>query len=124
MWIAANPASVVMQSRPGSASQNGQRMVMGFTVTTRGIELFTHRSWYPLFIPQRQPEVCTMAYTSAMTDANRAIAKLQRIQQLWVELGRTKVKSHEYQNIMIKLRALSAEYQAFVAAPQMGKKSK
>jgi len=34
-WIAANRPSVVMQSRPGSASQKGQRILLGLTVRVR-----------------------------------------------------------------------------------------
>jgi hypothetical protein len=58
-----------------------------------------------------------------MTDTNSAIAKLQRIQRLWLELGRTKLSTPEYQDIMKKIRALSAEYHARLVAPQKGEKS-
>jgi len=59
-----------------------------------------------------------------MNHTNPAIDKLQRIQQLWAELGRTKLNSPEYKDIMKKLRALSAEYQWLVDAAQKGEKSK
>jgi hypothetical protein len=59
-----------------------------------------------------------------MTRPNLAIAKLQRIQELWVELGRAKLNSPEYQEIMQSIRSLSAEYQALIAAPQKGEESK
>jgi hypothetical protein len=59
-----------------------------------------------------------------MNETNPAIAKLQRIQQLWAELGRTKVNSAEYQDIMKQRRASSAEYQLLVDAPQKGERSK
>jgi hypothetical protein len=52
-----------------------------------------------------------------MTDANLAVDKLQRIQQLWKELGRTSLGTAEYETLMEKIRVLSAEYQALVAAP-------
>jgi len=59
-----------------------------------------------------------------MTNTNPAVVKLQHIQKLWRELGRAKLNSPEYQDIMKKLRALSAEYQSLIAAPQKGEKSK
>ncbi|HEY4766001.1 MAG TPA: hypothetical protein VIH75_20170 [Candidatus Sulfotelmatobacter sp.] len=74
--------------------------------------------------PNAQPQVCPMSYTSGMNDTNPAVAKLQRIQQLWAELGRTKLNSPEYRDVMKKIRALSAEYQPLVDAPQKGEKSK
>ena len=59
-----------------------------------------------------------------MTERNSANVKLQRIQQLWVELSRTKLNSPEYQDIMKKIHALSAEYHSPVDPPQKGEKSK
>ncbi len=59
-----------------------------------------------------------------MKDTNPAIDKLQRIQQLWAELGRTRKDSTEYQNVMKKIRALSAEYQALVDSSEKPGKSK
>jgi hypothetical protein len=57
-------------------------------------------------------------------DTTPAIVKLQCIQQLWVELGRTKLNSAEYQGIIKEIRLLSAEYQLLANAPQKGEKSK
>jgi hypothetical protein len=59
-----------------------------------------------------------------MDDTNVAVDKLQRIQQLWVELGRTKLNTPEYQSILEKIRALSAEYQAVVDAHKKTEQSK
>jgi hypothetical protein len=59
-----------------------------------------------------------------MTPKNPAIAKLERIRQLWEELGRTKVNSPEHREIMQSVRTLSAEYQALVAASQKSEKPK
>jgi hypothetical protein len=53
-------------------------------------------------------------------DTTPAIVKLQCIQQLWVELGRTKLNSAEYQGIIKEIRLLSAEYQLLANAPQKG----
>lgn len=39
-----NPPIVVMQSRPGSASQKGQPMLVGLTLRIRRVDLFTKRS--------------------------------------------------------------------------------
>jgi hypothetical protein len=64
-----------------------------------------------------------MSYTTGgMNHTGPAIDKLQRIQQLWVELGRTKLNSAEYQDIMKNIRVLSAEHQSLVdASPRPGK---
>ncbi|HXN28984.1 MAG TPA: hypothetical protein VN902_17780 [Candidatus Acidoferrales bacterium] len=59
-----------------------------------------------------------------MNDANEAVDKLKRIQQLWVELGRTHLNSPEYDDIMKKIRAMSADYQSLIDAPPKGEKSK
>jgi hypothetical protein len=59
-----------------------------------------------------------------MTRPNPAIAKLEPIQKLWVELGRTKSNSPEYHDIMQSIRSLSAEYQALVDAAHKDEKSK
>ena len=53
-----------------------------------------------------------------MNEANLAVQKLQRIQQLWIELGRTKLDTHEYSRLMKEIRVLSAEYQLLVDAPK------
>jgi hypothetical protein len=47
-----------------------------------------------------------------MDRANTAIDKLERIQQLWAELSRTKLNSPEYKALAEKIRTLSAEYQS------------
>jgi hypothetical protein len=51
-----------------------------------------------------------------MPDSNVAIEKLQRIQELWVELRRTKVDAPEYRQVIDKIRVLSDEYRALVDA--------
>jgi hypothetical protein len=57
-----------------------------------------------------------------MNDTNPAIDKLQRIQKLWAELGRTRMRTPEHETIMEKIRVLSAEYQLLVdASPKPGK---
>jgi hypothetical protein len=56
-----------------------------------------------------------------VNETNPAFNKLKRVQQLWEELGRTKLNSAEYQDIMKNIRALSAEYQLLVdASPRPG----
>ena len=52
-----------------------------------------------------------------MDKANPAIEKLERIKQLWIELGGTKSNSPDYGAVMKKIRTLSAEYQALAAEP-------
>jgi hypothetical protein len=59
-----------------------------------------------------------------MNDANVAVDKLKRIQQLWAELGRTGLNSTEYDDIMKKIRAISADYQSLIDALQQGEESK
>jgi hypothetical protein len=57
-----------------------------------------------------------------VNETNPAFNKLKRVQQLWEELGRTKLNSAEYQDIMKNIRALSAEYQSLVdTSPKRGK---
>ena len=51
-----------------------------------------------------------------MNEADLAVDKLKRIQQLWVELGRTELNSPEYSTVIEKIRLLSSEYQALVDA--------
>jgi hypothetical protein len=53
---------------------------------------------------------------SGVNETNPALNKLKRVQQLWEALGRTKLNSAEYQDIMMNIRALSAEYQSLVDA--------
>jgi hypothetical protein len=43
-------------------------------------------------------------------EANPAVEILKRIQRLWDELGRTKLKTPEYEALLEKIRTLSAEY--------------
>jgi hypothetical protein len=57
-----------------------------------------------------------------MDKVTPAIDKLERIKQLWIELGRQKSNSPEYGAIMKKIRVLSAEYQALANAPAEPKK--
>ena len=47
--------------------------------------------------------------------------ELNRIQQLWTELGRMKPNTSEADALMEKIRALSAEYHALINAPQKPK---
>jgi hypothetical protein len=49
-----------------------------------------------------------------MDEAKAAVDKLQRIKELWMALGRTKLYSPEYRAIIKKIGVLSAEYQALV----------
>jgi hypothetical protein len=53
-----------------------------------------------------------------MNGSNIAIDKLERIQQLWVELGRSRSHTSEYETNMNRIRVLSAEYQAIVDGPK------
>jgi hypothetical protein len=49
-----------------------------------------------------------------MKDSNVAVDKLQRIQQLWGELGRTKSDAPEYDSHLTNIRSLSTEYHALM----------
>ena len=49
-----------------------------------------------------------------MNETNVAIEKLQRIQELWRELGRTESNAPGYETLLKKIRVLSAEYQELV----------
>jgi hypothetical protein len=51
-----------------------------------------------------------------MSESKVAIAKLEAIQKLWAELGRVELKTPEYETLLEKIRALSAEYQLLVDA--------
>jgi hypothetical protein len=51
-----------------------------------------------------------------MNETNVAIEKLQRIQELWRELGRTESNAPGYETLLKKIRVLSAEYQELVEA--------
>jgi hypothetical protein len=59
-----------------------------------------------------------------MNGTNAAIEKLKHIQQLWMELGRTKSNTSEYDTLMKKIRIQSAEYQAPIDTPKTPEKSK
>ena len=51
-----------------------------------------------------------------MSESNIAIEKLEAIQQLWAQLGRVKLRTPEYETLLKRIRALSAEYQLLVDA--------
>jgi hypothetical protein len=46
--------------------------------------------------------------------AQAAVSKLEEIQQLWRELGKTKVHTPEYSILMEQIRVQSREYEALV----------
>lgn len=52
-----------------------------------------------------------------MNKTDEAVAKLQRIQHLWIDLGRRQLNTLEYTKLMGQIRVLSAEYQAIANAP-------
>lgn len=56
-----------------------------------------------------------------MNETNVAVEKLQRIQELWHELGRTKSNAPGYETLLEKIRVLSAEYQELVDAARKPK---
>jgi hypothetical protein len=47
-----------------------------------------------------------------MNGSGTAVATLQRIQDLWVELARAAIDSPEYRALTKQIHALSAEYRA------------
>jgi hypothetical protein len=59
-----------------------------------------------------------------MNDSNLAVIKLQIIQGLWRELGRTESTSAEYEIRLKKIRVLSAEYQLLVDAASIPQNSR
>jgi hypothetical protein len=59
-----------------------------------------------------------------MNETNVAVEKLQRIQELWHELGRAKSDASGYKMLLEKIRLLSAEYQELVDAAGKPKTSK
>jgi hypothetical protein len=59
-----------------------------------------------------------------MNETNAAVDKLQSIQKLWIELGRTRLNTPEYKKLIESIRVLSAEYQALVDAIKKPEKSK
>jgi hypothetical protein len=60
---------------------------------------------------------------SGVNQTNAAINKLERIRQLWEELGRTSLHTPEYQAVMKRIRDLSAEYQMLTDASKKPEKS-
>jgi len=52
-----------------------------------------------------------------------AVAKLGRIQQLWLELGRAALYSPEYEKLIEEIRVASCEYEALVNPPKKPEKS-
>jgi DNA repair ATPase RecN len=59
-----------------------------------------------------------------METASEKVERIERIHQLWKELERMKPNTSEAEALMEKNRALSAEYQALIDAPQRLKASK
>jgi len=59
-----------------------------------------------------------------MSKANVAVEKLECIQELWREIGRTRAKTAEYDALLKQIRVLSAEYQQLVDAARKPKSSK
>jgi hypothetical protein len=51
-------------------------------------------------------------------ETNAAVAKLERIQQLWRELGQAKARTPEYEILLKKIRTMSTEYEALLPAPK------
>jgi hypothetical protein len=51
------------------------------------------------------------------SDGKKAVDTLERIQELWIELGRTKADTPEYDVIIKKIRFLSAEYKGLGETP-------
>lgn len=51
-------------------------------------------------------------------DLRDAAAKLQRIQDLWAELARTKPKTLQHEILLKNIRNLSAEYEALLQSPR------
>jgi hypothetical protein len=58
-----------------------------------------------------------------VNETNAASNKLERIRQLWEELGRTRLRTPEYEAIMKGIRNLSAEYQVLANASKKPEKS-
>ena len=53
-----------------------------------------------------------MHYNFEMNGSGTAVATLQRIQDLWVELARAAIDSPEYRALTKQIHLLSAEYRA------------
>jgi hypothetical protein len=58
-----------------------------------------------------------------MAESDTAIEKLRRIQELWTEVGRTRLDTPKYKTLMIKIRILSSEYQELLEASNNPHKS-
>jgi hypothetical protein len=57
-------------------------------------------------------------------EMDRVFDTLLRIEQLWKELERMKPKTLEYEELMQRIRVLSAEYPALIDAPKKPRESK
>jgi hypothetical protein len=68
-------------------------------------------------------EKCRAQSPITMTnETNAAIGKLERIQRLWRDLGRTKTSAPEYEILLKKIRTLSAEYELLPGGPRSSNK--
>jgi hypothetical protein len=61
---------------------------------------------------------------SHTNEINTGVDKLQLIQESWIELGRTRMNTAEYQALITRIQVLSAEFQKLVNAPQKPEKLK
>jgi hypothetical protein len=61
---------------------------------------------------------------SEMNETKVAVEKLQRIQELWRELGRTESSAPGYETLLKKIRVFSAEYPELVDAAKNPRGSK
>ncbi|MGC1186273.1 MAG: hypothetical protein WA871_02670 [Candidatus Acidiferrales bacterium] len=59
-----------------------------------------------------------------MKETDPAVAKLERIQQLWIELERETPDGPQYKALVEQIRVLAAEYLALVNAPQKPDRSR
>jgi hypothetical protein len=64
------------------------------------------------------------ALPSAETTMESASDKLQRLQQLWQQLGRTRRNAPDHDELMRNIHTLTAEYKALSEAPKKLKDSK
>ena len=60
------------------------------------------------------PEATPACGRFTMDDAKAAVEMLERIRELWIELGRAKLYSGQYRAIIQKISVLSTEYQTLV----------
>jgi hypothetical protein len=63
-------------------------------------------------------QFCTLYSDPKHGKAALALEKLNRIQLLWTDLGRTSLGTPECKALMAKIRALSSEYHALVDQPK------